>query len=216
MAANTVHQRFFERHRDKADIAGPLPIELAGDVHRRLSVADQSRLGLSWRAENLAGRVFGSLKVLTPVGRSPQRSVIWLCVCECGKEFSASSSNLKSGSSTSCGCARSPAAKLRIKRSGGPWNIGAKYQIRDHDEDYRSLAAWRQAAIRVWGASCQVCGWDEGSCDAHHRIPKSQGGRNTILNAVVLCPNHHRIAHEKGLPAAFAGTPIPNSPKGGE
>ncbi|NCQ35041.1 HNH endonuclease [bacterium] len=42
------------------------------------------------------------------------------------------------------------------------------------------------------------CGWDKARCDAHHREPKAKGGKHTIQNGMVLCPNCHRIAHEAG------------------
>lgn len=38
----------------------------------------------------------------------------------------------------------------------------------------------------------------EARCDVHHRVPKAHGGLHTLANAVVLCPNCHRIEHEAG------------------
>lgn len=40
---------------------------------------------------------------------------------------------------------------------------------------------------------CVVCGWEAGTCDIHHI--HSQIG-NDHSNLTVLCPNHHRLAHE--------------------
>nr|WP_315247053.1 HNH endonuclease signature motif containing protein [uncultured Albidiferax sp.] len=32
-------------------------------------------------------------------------------------------------------------------------------------------------------------------CEVHHVIPLSEGGRDSIQNAIFLCPVHHREAH---------------------
>lgn len=66
------------------------------------------------------------------------------------------------------------------------------------DHCYRTRHSWAKAVIRHYGNKCQRCGWDEARCDAHHRTPKAEGGLHTIKNGIVLCPNCHRIHHEKG------------------
>lgn len=43
---------------------------------------------------------------------------------------------------------------------------------------------------------CEVCGWQKTTCDRHHIIPLSDGGKDKIKNVIVLCPNCHRLAHE--------------------
>lgn len=47
-----------------------------------------------------------------------------------------------------------------------------------------------------YGNYCHKCGWSAGNCEAHHIIPKSDGGKNTIRNAVILCPNCHSLEHK--------------------
>lgn len=46
-----------------------------------------------------------------------------------------------------------------------------------------------------YGNKCMECGWDIGNCEAHHRIPKSEGGKSTLRNAIILCPNCHSLKH---------------------
>lgn len=54
--------------------------------------------------------------------------------------------------------------------------------------------------------TCQVCGWVPPSflcpkgepwraLDLHHVIQKSKGGTDDHSNLLLLCPNHHRLAH---------------------
>lgn len=54
---------------------------------------------------NIVGERFGKLVV---VARLPNRgrTVMWRCQCDCGSEASCSTSNLRGGNSTSCGCSR--------------------------------------------------------------------------------------------------------------
>ncbi|HEC89148.1 MAG TPA: HNH endonuclease, partial [Thermoplasmatales archaeon] len=40
----------------------------------------------------------------------------------------------------------------------------------------------------------------EENLEVHHIIPRSQGGRNTYDNLIVLCPTHHAMADKGGIP----------------
>jgi hypothetical protein len=42
---------------------------------------------------------------------------------------------------------------------------------------------------------CELCGWSESTCDIHHIVEVSDGGKNELDNLVVVCPNHHRMIH---------------------
>jgi len=49
---------------------------------------------------------------------------------------------------------------------------------------------------------CDICGWwfpSRGVCrvsvDVHHIVPAGVGGSHDFENLILLCPNHHRIAH---------------------
>ncbi len=56
--------------------------------------------------ENLTGRTFGELTVVSKAG-SRGRKAHWWCTCACGRlSISVASSSLRSGNTSSCGCAR--------------------------------------------------------------------------------------------------------------
>ena len=57
------------------------------------------------RSPSLLGMVFGRLTVVSDAGFIANGRY-WDCLCECGKSTRSSSSNLRGGVSTSCGCAR--------------------------------------------------------------------------------------------------------------
>ncbi len=151
---------------------------------------------LKGNGKDLTGLVVGRLTVIKIDGKTSDGHLAWICACECGKTKIISSQSLtKRKPSTSCGCRNYDVAMGR-KRPGGVWNERKSYAIVDGAHCYKSRAAWSKAAIREYGNSCQRCGWSEARCDVHHKIKKSDGGLNTILNAVVLCPNCHRLAHD--------------------
>lgn len=52
---------------------------------------------------NHAGQKFGRLTVVS-FARRDKRSVFWLCTCTCGESCTVNRSNLRSGTTRSCGC----------------------------------------------------------------------------------------------------------------
>lgn len=56
-------------------------------------------------AVDISGETFGRLTVLAPAGRH-NRSITWLCRCECGTEKAVSGLYLRTGGVKSCGCLR--------------------------------------------------------------------------------------------------------------
>lgn len=55
----------------------------------------------------LTGLVFGKLTVARKDASSvPGRHIRWLCICECGTEKVAASSDLKNGNTSHCGCVK--------------------------------------------------------------------------------------------------------------
>ncbi len=66
------------------------------------------------KSENIIGKKYGKLTVIKQISNSTHGNK-YLCKCECGNEKEVIKSNLKSGRTTSCGCARKkPRSKLKI------------------------------------------------------------------------------------------------------
>ncbi len=53
--------------------------------------------------------------------------------------------------------------------------------------------------LKRLGISCCVCGWKEGTIDIHHILGKKVIDPDDHKNLAPLCPNHHRLLHEKKL-----------------
>jgi HNH endonuclease len=146
---------------------------------------------------DLTGIVSGRLTVIGSAGRTKDGHVAWSCQCDCGKQKIVSSNSLtRAAPVQSCGCMNRTVAQAK-KRPDGPWNEGKSYAILEGEHVYKTRHAWSKAVVRHYGNQCEKCGWADARCDAHHRVPKGQGGKHTIANGIVLCPNHHRIEHEK-------------------
>lgn len=147
--------------------------------------------------KDMAGIISGRLTVLREAGRLKDGHVAWLCQCECGKQKEIGSNSLRRKSPVvSCGCMNHTRAQDK-RRKGGAWNEGKSYAIGDGAHCYKTRHGWAKAAIRHYGNKCDKCGWEAGRCDVHHRQPKAHKGLHTLANAIVLCPNCHRIEHER-------------------
>jgi len=56
------------------------------------------------RCKDLTGEVFGYLTVLSPYGRTNNKTIIWECLCKCGKIHYTSTNSLNQRVVKSCGC----------------------------------------------------------------------------------------------------------------
>lgn len=71
------------------------------------------------RAEDLAGRTFGFLKVINRAENmmvGGQSKVAWLCECKCGNQKIVAAYDLKREAVTSCGCRRAEDGKRKRNR----------------------------------------------------------------------------------------------------
>ena len=151
----------------------------------------------------LAGMKFGRLTAIRPSGIAADGHILWECRCSCKDKtiVHVKSHNLTkaNGGTRSCGCLR---REIASKRKRIAWNKGRTYAIAAPDGServYTQKHSWSNAVLRAKGSKCERCGWNRATCDVHHAVPRSRGGKNTISNGMVLCPNCHRELHEKEL-----------------
>ena len=70
---------------------------------------------------DITGQKFNKLTAIKRVGSDKNRRALWLCKCDCGKEFIAAAIDLRAGRVKSCGCYHSAgisAAKKADKING--------------------------------------------------------------------------------------------------
>lgn len=154
-------------------------------------------IALHGNFRDLTGHRSGRLLAMRPIGRSADGHVLWECRCDCGtvREVKSHSLVRGTGRTRSCGCLRREVSS-RPKQA---WNKGLTYSLAEPcgaEREYRHKHSWARAARRIKGDRCEICGWTAGRCDAHHKISRGRGGRHTISNALVVCPNCHRLIHE--------------------
>lgn len=75
------------------------------------------------KALDLVGQRFGRLVVTARDGSTHGHSR-WACACDCGGEVSTAAGCLRSGRTTSCGCAQREAARANGAKSHGPMKHG--------------------------------------------------------------------------------------------
>jgi hypothetical protein len=139
------------------------------------------------------------------------------CTCEqCSSKFMSRPVDVRRGRSRFCGisCARTflnlrhsaQNEKVHICRCCGAefttsqpskfCSLQCKNKFNASKRGYNSRCVVFKDIAKL---PCEICGWEESTRDVHHIIPVANGGENTQINLISLCPNHHRLAHKKIL-----------------
>ena len=97
-------------------------VRSCGCLHAELSAHMNDK-----KREKMIGERFGKLEVLSFEGVRNEKA-IFKCRCDCGKEIVVRGNDLKSGGTTSCGCAKKEAIHKRYEKT---WNlfIGTKINL---------------------------------------------------------------------------------------
>lgn len=98
----------------------------------------------------------------------------------------------------------------RLKRHGDAnittrqrnyWKLSDMFESLTEEEllnfEINDRPHWSRVCKEYYGDKCSECGWCETSCDVDHILPHKKGGKNTIANGRVLCPNCHAKKHRK-------------------
>lgn len=137
--------------------------------------------------------------------RRKQKTV---CACGCGEVISAftpSGANRVSFKWKHQTRVRSPKQKehsraLALRNKVWTWNRGRTY-VFSSKVVYKTKATWSDALKKCFPDACAICEWNGAPCDCHHITPRSKGGKHTLVNGIILCPNHHRMAHSGKISA---------------
>ncbi len=78
-----------------------------------------------------------------------------------------------------------------------PWVLGGDGQVLDAGRESRFFQPIQRKAMRLHQKCCQAEGCDMPPewCDAHHLDPWAAGGKTNLKDGALLCPHHHRLAH---------------------
>lgn len=83
------------------------------------------------RLIDLVGKRFGRLLVVERVEDGAGRKPRWRCLCDCGGETATAGTNLSSGKSRSCGCARAEGVVIRSPEVRAAKNAAVKKRSRE-------------------------------------------------------------------------------------
>jgi hypothetical protein len=89
-----------------------------------------------------------------------------------------------------------------------PWVLGGDSEVLDAGRGSRFFQPIQRKALRLQHKCCQAEGCDMPPewCDAHHLDPWAAGGKTDLKDGALLCPHHHRLAHN----AAYVHERLPD------
>jgi hypothetical protein len=142
----------------------------------------------------MIGKHFDRWIVLKQVGRTKNRSIAWLCRCDCGTERIVDGSSLRSGRSRSCGCLqkdvlkdimssdRNPMKDIEMRKhfsqlfsgeNNPMWNsnLTDEERIQRHEKRVTRTPEyniWRKTIYNRDNYTCQRCYKRGGRLIAHH------------------------------------------------
>ncbi len=89
-----------------------------------------------------------------------------------------------------------PKAREALVARRAAWQLLPPVEVRS-----RWRTSLNKSFKRRRGERCEVCGWTPrpplrpSAVNAHHVCPRGEGGDDSDENRLVLCPNHHAVAH---------------------
>ncbi len=113
---------------------------------------------------DISGHRFGRLTALRRSGSTRRGRAIWLCLCECGRRRLVTLSNLRCGSTRSCGCLRQEKCAV-IGSIVGPETVHGHARRGAESPEYRSWQAMKNRCtnkrLKAWknygGRGISVC-----------------------------------------------------------
>jgi len=148
-------------------------------------------------AIDITGRVFGRLTAVEPTDKKDNGSVVWKCVCVCGKFTLVSVRSLSSGNTKSCGCLRKDIMSARKGILSPSWNHTLTNKERSDKRRYPEYYKWRADVYLRDDYTCQKCGNKTGTLNAHHieGYADNRGLRTELSNGITLCEDCHNNFH---------------------
>jgi 5-methylcytosine-specific restriction endonuclease McrA len=154
---------------------------------------------------DIVGEKHNKLTVVEYAGRSKTGERRWKCVCECGEEKIATTSDIRYGSVKSCRrCSIETVAAGHITHglTGTPeYNRARAQQRRDRKKIFDTKWNYRmRKELKELFKECVYCGSTD-NLEIDHVIPLSKGRGLEPGNATILCQHHNGVKKDKPLDA---------------
>lgn len=146
---------------------------------------------------DLTGMKFGRLTVIKRtedyIQQNGHKTIMWLCVCDCGNEIVAQGASLKSGHTKSCGCLLKETMSITHKKYNdydltGEYGIG--YTLKG-EEFYFDLEDYDKIKDYCWHKN------EDGYILTNVYIGKKQKSL-FIHNIIMNCPSNMLVDHKNG------------------
>jgi len=180
-------------------------------------------MGHAHNFKDLTGQKLGRFTAIKECGRNEKRrQVLWLCMCDCGKEKILRSDEIRFGNTKSCGCqkidslayrnkynnpmlseeSRKKSSKSQKGKRTGADNHNYNPNLTEADRIFgRKIPVyteWRKAVYERDNFTCQCCGDDRGgNLVAHHKESYNNNPdlRTEVENGITLCEECHNDFH---------------------
>lgn len=127
------------------------------------------------------GKRFGFLTVIRFKEKRPPNAYYWYCGCDCGKTTVVAASNLRSGTTQSCGCGIKVSKQIKHRLSRTPiYRIWQAMKSRCYDRKYHAYKYYG-------GREIKVCNF---LFDSPDNIISVIGGRPTAQHSIDRIDNH--------------------------
>src|SRR5262249_3628304 len=123
---------------------------------------------------DISGQKFGRLSAISMRGRNKHGVILWLWLCDCGKEIERVATPIKSGRVVSCGCHRNEQSRARTKHGQAKrqatsvtYRAWIEMKARTSGKDEVSRKHYQERGIVVhpaWEASFEAFWKDMGDC----------------------------------------------------
>lgn len=140
------------------------------------------------RAYDLLSVKFNQLLVVKYAGRKDE-SILWKCLCDCGKHIKTTSDHLVNGDQKSCG-------GIRVGETSHAWNSEITQAERIKSRSTIEFTRFRRKALKLNPNGCYICK-TKTEIEVHHLYSVRHFPEKMYdpTNGVPLCKPHHYDFH---------------------
>jgi hypothetical protein len=151
------------------------------------------------RALLLSGVRFGQLVAVDRVGHR-NKKILWKCYCDCGRETLASSNDLRTGNTKSCGCSKYDTKTIDLKDGYNSTPLScANVLFKDYkhgaDERNYNFSLSFEEFVDLTSRNCHYCGSSPSKISR-----KSKNGQPYVYNGIDRKDNSVGYIFENCLP----------------
>jgi len=146
------------------------------------------------KIKDLTGQRFGRLTVIKINGRTKDKSVTWLCRCDCGNETIVVGQNLSNGNTKSCGCYHKEVLLNASKTHGMThtkiYNIWADMKTRCTNKKEKNYKNYGGRGVKICDKWLSFNGFYDDMGKSFEQHNKKFPGKNTSLDRIDFNGNY--------------------------